>query len=354
MRARSWRQWANAAALSSGNVGISRHTLAMSRDIPLSLRQIAPFQAGVITRRQALSAGLSRGAIVSKVKYGHWRQIHWGVYATFTGPLNREARLWAAVLYAGDGAELSYQTAAELHGLIDKPAPRIHVTIPASRRIRSTAGMALHTSARADWARFPRGVLPRTSVEDTILDLVHTAVSLDDVCGWVTAAFGRGLTAEGPLRAMMSRRKKLRWRSELGEIVTAAAGGAHSVLEYRYDRDVERAHGLPSATRQAPFRKSDGSRGFRDRYYEKYGVVVELDGVRAHPGDKRWRDISRDNAVTAVGESTLRYGWNDVTRRACEAAVQVASSLSARGWTGRLRPCSPLCCAVGDDTRQTA
>lgn len=47
--------------------------------------------------------------------------IHPGVYATFTGQVGRQARMWAALLYAGEGARLSHETAAELTGLADRP-----------------------------------------------------------------------------------------------------------------------------------------------------------------------------------------------------------------------------------------
>jgi hypothetical protein len=326
----------------------------MNGDIPRGLREVARFQGGVVTRKQALAAGLSTGAIVSKIKYARWRQLYRGVYATFTGPVSREARLWAAVLYAGKGAELSHETAAELHGLIDRPAIAIHVTVPASRRVRPAPGLVIHLSARARNVWFPRGVLPHTFVEDTVLDLVHAADDFDDVCGWVTRAFGRRLTGEGPLLATMTQRKKLRWRAELEGLVRAAAGGAHSVLEFRYDRDVECAHGLPPAKRQVPFTKPDGWRGFRDRYYEKYGLAIELDGREWHPGEKRPVDVGRDNLMSTTGGSTLRYGWDDVTRRACEGAAQVAESLRARGWRGRLSRCGPGCRAFGVGVRRSA
>jgi hypothetical protein len=308
----------------------------------------------VVTRKQALAAGLSTGAIVSRLRYARWRQIYRGVYATFTGPVSREARLWAAVLYAGKGAELSYETAAELHGLIDRPVLPIHVTVPASRRVRPAPGLVIHLSARARNVWFPRGILPHTFVEDTVLDLVHAADSFDDVCGWVTLAFGRRLTGEGPLLATMGQRKKLRWRAELEGLVRAAAGGAHSVLEFRYDRDVERAHGLPPATHQVAFTKPDGRYGFRDRCYEKYGLVIELDGKEWHPEEKRPVDVGRDNLTATTGGSTLRYGWDEVTRKACEAAAQVAESLRARGWRGRLTRCGPGCRAFDVAVRRSA
>lgn len=298
----------------------------------------------MVTRRQALNAGLSVGMINSKLQFGRWRQIYLGVYATFTGPVSHEAQLWAAVLYAGRGAQLSHETAAELNGLTERRSALVNVTIPATRRVRQPRGIKIHLSSYLDPnARFPRGVPPHTFVEETITDLVNAAESLDDACGWITAGFGRRLTGEGPLRQTMSTRKKLRWRDDLDEMVAAAAGGAHSPLEFRYDRDVERAHGLPQARRQVPFTKPDGSRGFRDRYYEKYALVVELDGKRAHPAERRGHDRRRDNDAAAGGGTTLRYDWDDITRHSCATAAQVARSLAVRGWTGQLTPCSPSC-----------
>jgi hypothetical protein len=148
------------------------------------------------------------------------------------------------------------------------------------------------------------------------------------------------------LRNALGTREKLRWRPELDEFITAAAGGAHSLLEFRYDRDVERAHGLPKASQQVPFTKADGSRGFRDRCYEKYELLVELDGKRAHPEERRGHDRRRDNDATAGGGATLRYDWDDVTRHGCDTAAQVARSLAKRGWSGQLKPCSPSCRAL--------
>src|SRR5215472_8397115 len=310
----------------------------MSNEMPPRLRELVRLQAGVVTRQQAIDSGLSVGAINSKVRFARWRSIYRGVYATFSGPIAREAQLWAAVLYAGKGAQLSHETAAELNRLSDRQSSSIHVSIPAARRVRPVKGIVIHRSSHIDGgARFPRGVIPHTLTEETIIDLV---------IGWVTAGFGKRLTGEGPLRRTLSTRQKLRWRDRLDGIVAAAAGGAHSVLEFRYDRDVERAHRLPIAQRQVPFTKPDGSRGFRDRYYERYGLVVELDGKQAHPEHQRGRDRRRDNDAAAGGGSTLRYDWDEVTRHAFATAAQVARSLRKRGWTGRLRPCSPHCLAA--------
>jgi hypothetical protein len=315
----------------------------MDSGFPSTLRNLAWHQSGVISRSQALRAGLTMDKIKFRVRSDRWRQLHPGVYATFTGSPGRSAQLWAAILSSGPGAVLSFETAAELQRLSDRPSYMIHVTVPWQRRIAAPSGVKLHRSARAVEAVQPDSNPPRTSIEETVLDLTQTAASFDDVCGWVTRAFARDLTDEGRLRAAMRERAKLRWRPDLYELIAAAASGDHSVLEDRYDRDVERAHGLPEPIRQAPFTGPDGRKGRRDRVYKQYGVVVELDGRLGHGPEDQWRDKDRDNAAALDGYQSLRYGWTRIRRHPCATALQVAGVLRAHGWDGWPRPCSPGC-----------
>ena len=106
----------------------------MNSELPSTLRNLAMRQHGIISRSQALRAGLSADMIKFRISSSRWTQVHRGVYATFTGIPGRRAQLWSAVLAAGQGAALSHETAAELDGFADKPADLIHVTIPAMRR----------------------------------------------------------------------------------------------------------------------------------------------------------------------------------------------------------------------------
>jgi hypothetical protein len=278
-----------------------------------------------------------------RVSSGRWRQVYPGVYTTFNGGLSRGTRLWAAVLAAGREAVLSHETAAELHQLADERARLIHVTVPVTRRVVAVEGVCLHRSARTIEMMQAQGYPPQTTVEETVLDLTQTARSFDDVCGWVTRAIARELTDEATLKAAMTKRGRLRWRADLHEVLEAAVTGDHSVLEFRYHRDVERAHGLPEPGRQVPFTAKDGRRGRRDRVYEEYGVIVELDGRLAHPPENRHKDKSRDNAAAAAGQQSLRYDWEAVTRRPCATAAEVVDVLRKHGWQGRPKPCAPGC-----------
>ena len=313
----------------------------MVYDISAAVAELACQQAGTISRRQLLDAGLTPQMIMTRLERRRWQQLYRGVYAAFNGPPPREAWLWAAVLRAGPGAVLSHQTAAELHSLVDAPAEAIYVTVPSTRRI-TTPGIVSRMSGRIAEARQPNRAPPRTTLEETVLDLAQLAGTFDDACGWITRACGRRLTTEEKLRTALALRKKMRWRVELDDVLAAAGDGIHSVLEYRYLRDVERAHGLPRSRHQVRV-VIEGTAAYRDAYYEEYQVAVELDGRLAHPDEERWRDSQRDNKARAQGVQTCRYGWRDVYGNPCETALLQAQILRRRGWRGSPKPCSARC-----------
>lgn len=142
------------------------------------------YQAGVVSRQQALDAGFTRKAIECRLHTGAWRRLNRGVYATFTGSPSQEARLWAVVLRVGAGAVLSHETAAKIQHLTDRPSSRIHISVPKEQnpgRRKKIRGVVIHRSRGlvAEWQ--PPWHLPRTTVEDTVLDLIAAARTLDNL-----------------------------------------------------------------------------------------------------------------------------------------------------------------------------
>lgn len=307
-------------------------------------------QAGIADRSQTRRAGFSRSAVTHRLKSGSWRRMHRGVYATFTGRVDREAKLWAALRRAGPGAMLSHETAAEVHGLLSKPSAMIHVTVPAHRRPaqgRPIPGVVIHRSSQSQPDRLPEWKLPRTRIGDTVLDLVAAARTFDEAYSWISRALAEKLVSAEILREAMSRRSRIRWRAWLKDALAEAGDGAYFPLERRYARDVERAHGLPKAQRQA--RRTIGGRThYKDNWYAEYGVCVELDGPTYHQNEQVGLDKRRDNLNLAVDDArTYRFGPVDVTERACESAAMVAATLRRRGWRGQLHPCRRRGCTVG-------
>ncbi len=203
---------------------------------------------------------------------------------------------------------------------------------------RSGAGPAGHPASSCTdggGALVAVGWPPRTSVEQTVLDLIKRSTRADDVVGLITRACQRRLTTVKRLTDAVQAQQRMPWRALILDVLDDARG-AQSPLEWRYLRFVERAHGLPHGDRQVAALNGT-SRLWRDVVYEAYGVVIELDGAAAHPGSRRHRDMARDNDVIAMGGKSLRYGWHDVAGRPCEVAQQVAVVLRAC----RLDGCSP-------------
>jgi hypothetical protein len=330
----------------------------MTTDRPDEYTALLTLQGGVIAAWQASAVGLRPTAVDSRVRRGRWRPLYRGVYAAHTGPVSREAQIWAALLRAGPGAALSHHTAAELDGLIDQPSTTTHVTVGPGKRVRLCEAerqgylprIMVHRAARLDAIRHPARTPARTRIEDTVLDLAEFSTALDDAFSWLSRGCGRRLVTPPVLRKALIMRSRMRWRDEIVAALQIIEDGVQSNLEYRYVRDVERPHGLPQATRQARMAVGSGRPGrprprsqYLDNLYRACGVAVELDGSAYHLAENRWRDIDRDNFNATSGIVTLRFSWTDVSQRPCAVAADVAAALGQRGWSGRPTRCGPEC-----------
>ena len=319
----------------------------MAKPRPVTWPELLDFQSRIVGQRQAVRYGMTRAAVGRRIKSGKWQRLHRGTYATFSGVPPREATLWAALLRAGSGAVLSHETAAEVQELIDKPAAKIHITVPISHdpaRRAPIRGVIIHRSRQIASEPLPPWQLPRTPIADTVLDLIESAATTDDAFGWLTRAIGRDLVTTGMLTAALAGRKRMRRRPWLVETLADAADGVMSPLELRYVRDVERAHGLPPAKRQVRRDLAGGVR-YLDNFYEAFQLCVELDGRLTHPPEQKWRDADRDSDNLFRDDvQTIRLGLRHVTSGRCRQAARLAALFIRRGWDGDgLRPCGPDC-----------
>ena len=321
----------------------------MRGSVPGDLEKLIGRPAGVVTRAQALAAGMTRHAVQARLDVGRWRRLHPGVYLAYVGPPSREALMWAAVLGVKSGAVLCYQTAAELHGLAEaRKGGAVHIMVPRGRPARPMKGVVIHYSRRAQTARHPVLQPPRTRLEDTVLDLAAAETTAAKAIGWILTACASRRTTPDRLLAAMDGRLRIRRRTMLLAALGDARAGVESILEHGYLYRVERPHGLPRASRQRRTRVG-GTSQYEDVRYEEYGMIVELDGLAAHPEGERWRDIGRDNGSAANGLVTLRYSYADVMERPCQVADEIVRTLRARGYAGGARRCGPAC-APGDSS----
>lgn len=295
-------------------------------------------QNRIVSRAQLLAAQWSEADIRRPLRRRRWQIIHPGVYATHTGPIGYDERLLAALLYAGPDAGWSHYTAAEQLGLLKADDRRpVYLTIPGKRRVRPRPNVMLYRDEH--WKdRLAAVIPPRSTAAHAVLDIVAISNSADEAAAVIAEACQSGRVDPAAILSALDERRRLRYRSELRPILADVAAGSHSLLELRYLRDVERRHGLPAGVRQRQVGKE-----FTDVAYPRFGLVVELDGRFHLAPHRRWRDLDRDNRATLRAESTLRYGWFDITSRPCAAAVQVFQVLRRRDPTLSATPCGPTC-----------
>ncbi len=300
------------------------------------LDQVIHNQDCVVSRQQWLMSGGSVAEIRRHLR-GDWLTLYPGVYATRPARPSRIGRSIAALLYAGPGAMWSHATAAEQRGLL-RPydGDWIDVLIPGNRRVRRQPGLRLHYSYDAASRRAPGVVPPRVTGAHAVLDLVHQCRSFDSALAVVADSCQSGRVSLDDVLATL-RCRQIRWGREL-TAATSYLRGSDSLLEVRYVRDVERAHGLPRSTRQRV-----AGNDVADCSYDDFDVLVELDGRIHLATTRRWRDMRRDNRSALRGEATLRYGFLDVSEEPCAVTMQVLTVLRSRGFIGVVHRCRPGC-----------
>ena len=98
------------------------------------MAELAARQWGVVTWAQLVESGLGPAGISRWIDERRLHRIHPGVYAVGHLALGMEARMAAALFYAGPGAALSHVTAAWWWGMLQTEPRRLHVCVPGRRR----------------------------------------------------------------------------------------------------------------------------------------------------------------------------------------------------------------------------
>lgn len=103
------------------------------------LREIALDQHGLVTSSQAEEVGVSRPSLTYLVKNERIERVDRGIYRIPQVNATENDVFQQALLWAGDGAFLSHDTALAAWGICDINPTKIHVTISKNRRIQKQA-----------------------------------------------------------------------------------------------------------------------------------------------------------------------------------------------------------------------
>lgn len=300
-------------------------------------------QHGMVSFRQLQELGVTWNVVVAQTEADRWRHHLPRVYATFTGPPGRGARVSGALLYGGPAAILSHRTAAEAWNLVRPTDGPVHLTVPYTNSAVTQSPLVVVHRSRAYRHIVVDAYPPRTAVADTAIDLAVEETDAISARRALVALITTGRVRVDEVRRRLTERPPRRYRRALASAVDMVREGVQSALEELYASDVEGCHRLPAGRRQVPV-AVDGVTLYEDVTYDHAGmaVTVRLDG-RTHLVDSTaFRDRRRDNAAELAGRSRLVYGWRDLSADPCAAAREVGTVLRRRGWRGRPGRC-PRC-----------
>ncbi|CCH77889.1 conserved hypothetical protein [Nostocoides japonicum T1-X7] len=308
------------------------------------LRKHADAQCDLLTRSQCLQAGLTDGTIQHRLRSGRWLTAHPGVYLTAPGRRDWFVRAMGLFLYAGNDAAFCGASAAHWWALEKKEPATVELAIPHGQRMEQLPGAQITRRRDLDKIVDEREFPWRTRVPVTVVD-VAAAGTPDSALATVARAVQQARVTVGELRTELARRGRCGHGRLLREVLADVDEGVESTAELRYVKDVERAHGLPSAQRQVATHHGAARR--HDNRYAAYRLVVEVDGRLGHETwEDRIRDGQRDRQVLPAEGVTLRVFWPDVAVSPCATAVEIGAALTAGGWSGRVRRCRRSGCVV--------
>ncbi len=249
---------------------------------------------------------------------------------THTGPLTREATLWAAVLEGGPRALLDGASALVEAGLEHFEPDRIRVSVPRGARIRHRRTSVDIRQTRR-WAPEDRqgGGLPRTRVEVAAIRAALWARSDRQAALLLTMAVQQRLVTAEELSLEALRIRRDRRRILLHAVLLDLLGGVRSLGELDFLRGLRR-RGLPEPDRQVLRRTRTGTY-YLDFRWASWKLVLEVDGIQHSWVENVVGDALRQNSVALEGDTVLRLPVLGL--RVCpeEFFAQVEAALRAAG-----------------------
>jgi len=287
---------------------------------------LAERQFGVVSYAQLTGLGLGDKAIHHRMRQGHLRQIHRGVYAVGHSVLVPRGHYLAAVLRFGSPAVLSHLHGAALWDLRATSSSMIDVTTPDRGRhgapdIRVHRVRNLHPDDRTTLDG-----IPVTPVHRLILDLAEV-LTLDAVRRVYEEADRRGLIDLRAIEQMIARspgRRGLRPLSTLIREQRPVRFTRSELERMLLDLCANRGIPLPQTNVWVEGCEVDG-------FWPQERLVCEMDSWELH-GDRASfeRDRVRDAALQLAGHRVLRFTHRRLVDEPQEVARTIETTLGIK------------------------
>lgn len=276
-------------------------------------------QYGIVSRTQAVEAGMTERQVERRVAAGRWIVVHPSVYRVAGTPVTGRQRAYAACL--STGAVVSHTTAGALLRLDGIKADGLHITLPQGvQGGQRSDGITVHwTISLPKTDRIVVDGIPCTNGTRSVLDLAGV-VEAERLETAFESARRLGLTSAA---ALARRFEALGGRGRRGSthvrrlLEVAGERPLESRLEVKLAR-LLRANGM---TPVPQYQLGDYRLDFA---WPMLRVAVECDGFQHHGHRLAWkRDRRRVAAIEAMHWRVVHVTWDDVTRRPRETVERI-------------------------------
>ncbi len=285
------------------------------------LGRIASRQHGVVTRAEALAAGVSANQVEGRIQSGALTKVHRGVYRLGHRAPDPLASYVAAVRACGDGSAVSGMAGAHLLGLLRATPPKIEIAAPSAR---SVPGLIVHRARRVPLELTAVEGIPVTTPPWTLLDIASRLdeETLGSACHEAWHRYRCGLPA---VTQLAERRGRPPGSTRLLRML----GGDDPLLLSRLER---RYLSLLRADRLELPRTNRRVGNHRvDCWWPHLRLVVELDSYTFHGSRRSWEaDRRRDREARRLGIELIRYTWGDVFETPDEVRAEMRARLPRR------------------------
>jgi very-short-patch-repair endonuclease len=284
-------------------------------------------QRGVLSRRQALSCGVSPDGLRHRYRPGGpWRRLLPGIYITSTGEPTTEQLQTAALLYAGQSSVITGPAALHRYRLKAPETRRVDVLVPAGHQRVSRAFVIIHRTWRVPQPETHdlalRYVSPARAVADTVLGLTKRS----EVRAVVASAVQQGRCSVADLGAELAKgsvRGSKLFRSVLAEV----GDGIRSPAEADF-RDLIRKSGLPQPLFNPRLILDGKLLAVPDAWWADRALIVEIDSREWHLAPDDWEaTMARDGRLRAVGIRVIHVTPRQVRTEPARILQDIADAL---------------------------
>lgn len=271
-------------------------------------------QAGVLSRTQALSAGLTRRQVDESLRSGEWLRVHPGVYRSALVLPTPEASLRAVSLWLGETSVLTGWGAAWWWGLVDSPPTTWHFVVNGQSHLSPQRGVRVSRSFVDPYDRTVRLGVP---VLSRPLAALRGAAHRERL--WpgegiklIDRVKQRRLVSVAELEAAYARNRCTWGGRAMRRLLDRTGDRAHSELE-RAGGTILRAAGITCFEPNRVVVLSTGRTVELDLADARRKIAIEFDGYAYHSDPYRHRaDLRRQNELLADGWTIRRFTWDDV------------------------------------------